>query len=470
MAMWKPMSNKSSPRSTRTKRRPVKGRVSSAARRRPAPAVPETWQQRLRHYFPFIGVVHLVVAMTVFIVCFTAVLVTGARLSYLPGAAGAAWLAVHGAPLRYDGVTLGMMPLLPTVGVVVLTAVRVRAAIRKRVSVADLAAIAALVAALSLTLSAIALFMVWDASKVYPLEVPPVLPALAAPMAVHVVGLVVGMGPVLWKALARRYGAPPRLVAAIDSARGAARLAGVLLASAAVVFLVLLGFGAGRLGDLLAAFPQLGGGGKFVLLLLGVLYLPNAAVETLGVLLGGHFSWADGSASLFAVDNVAFPPFPLFAAIPGGAAVWAPALMLVPAAALVFGVFKGWLVDVLPAAIFTAAYILLAALFAGGAAGAYGHIGVNPFLLAGLALLWGIVAGAVAWGVGRLRGRGEAPETLEGEETAEDTEDTAEDTEDTEDTEGTEGREPEEEPEQRDGVDNPAKGGSTKWVPPEPEE
>ncbi|WP_291313483.1 DUF6350 family protein [Corynebacterium sp. UBA2622] len=486
------MSNKSSPRSARTKTRPVRGRVAASEQRKKTPPAPETWGDRLRHYLPFVAVPQLVVVLAIIVVCLTSVLVTGARLSYLPGAIGATWLAVHGAALRYDGVTLGAMPILPVVGVVALTASRVRAAVRRRVSVADLVALTVLIVAATLTLAAVSLFMVGDASRVYRIDLPPVLPALLYPVVVQLAGLAVGMGPVLWRALARRYGAPAELV---DSALLAWRLVGRLLAAAAVVYLVLLAFGHARIGELLGSYPVLTGSGGTVLGLLSLAYLPNAVVATLGVLLGGSFGYADGSASLFAVDNVPFPPLPLFGAVPGAAAAWAPALMLVPAAVVLHTLVRTRisLFDALTSAAWSALFAFLLALFAGGTAGAYGYVGVNPFALAALAFVWVGLPGTLTVAVAKLRaGRRESapagPEEEPGPthvaaDTGTDTgaeaqdeveaevvedEDEPEASEETAETGGDIPETGEETTEAPATTEEPgAESGSTKWVPPE---
>ncbi|WJY67609.1 cell division protein PerM [Corynebacterium auris] len=472
------MSNKSSPRASsnrkeRTRRKPVRASVPASTRRPEQPNAPTTLGRRLRQYLPSIVIPQLVIVLIVTVLCLAAIGGTGAPMAYLPGSIGSAWLAVHGAPLRYDGVTLGILPLLPVMGVIALLAARVRAAIRSRVSVADLFVLVSLTAATSLTLSAIALFMVGDASTVYPVELPPVAPALLTPLAVHGVAFAVGMGTVLWRALARRYKVPEFVVA---SAQSASRLLPVLLGAAGAAFLVCLAAGHERVGDLIEEFPVLSTGGAVAIGVLSLLYLPNAAAAALGVLMGGSFGYADAEASLFAVDNVAFPPLPLFGAIPGEAAAWAPALMLVPAAIVIYWAVshvlraRASLLYVFATAAWLAAFCLVLTLLSGGAAGAYGWVGVNPGTFPLLAFAWVAVPGAIAWGVLRARQGGVdkqaeveepvGPEETGPEETPE--RDEPEVTEPEPEEAETEGTETEDEEEVK-----PEGGGSTKWVPPE---
>ena len=163
---------------------------------------------------------------------------------------------------------------------------------------------------------------------------PPVVAAFVYPLIVHLVGFIIGVRRVVWHALAKRSGVPAE---AVDAGAHAANLILRLLTAATVVFLVALAFGYGRVSELVSQFPQLGVGGALALVVLSLLYLPNAAVAQLAVLLGGSFEAAGAGVSLFATSNVAYPPLPLFAAIPAEMPQWAPVLLIVPAAVLALG-------------------------------------------------------------------------------------------------------------------------------------
>ena len=414
------MSNKSSPpsRSSRTspsaRRRPRVTRAVDAARTDTAPDVPTTMKERLRHYLPFVGVPNMVLVLGIAVLCLSTILLSGSRPAALPAAIAETWFVLHGVPVTYDGVTLGAIPLLPAVGVAALIAWRVRAATKDRVSILDLYAIVGLVILIPFTLSAIAWFMVADASAVFPVAPPAVYKGLFIPVFIHLVGMAFGMSAKLWTALCRRVGVPTEFV---GSTVATMNLALRLLAAATVVFLVLLAFGAPRIGELLDAYPTLGASGGAELILASVLYLPNAAVSTLAVLFGTPMSIAEGSVSLFGAVVPPLPPMPLFAAIPGHVAAWAPVFLIVPAAVIIHFFIRRRLggFDVAVAAAWAAILALLSGLLAGGNVGAYGWIGPTPWIFALAAAAWvGGIAG-VAWLVASFT-RPEVEEKVEEEE------------------------------------------------------
>lgn len=384
------MSTKSSPASSsppaRRRRRTAPRRPGHQETAAPDSAEPETWPQLLRRYLPFAAAPSLVVALAVVVVCLAGVLLTASPLSYLPAAIGETWLAIHGVPVAVGGVTLGLTPLLTAAGVAAIVAQRVRVATARGGSLIDLGAIAALAVGIPLTLTLVALFMVADASAVYPVALPSPLSTLL-PLLVHGAGILIGIAPTV-----------PGLGAA-------ARLVPRLVAAGGAVYLVLLLAGWGRVGQLADAYPTLPATGVAGLTLLTLLYLPNAAVATLGALVGGSVEYAGASASLFSVDPVPLPPVPLFAAIPGGAAPWAPALMLIPVAVLVhfFATRNDGVVEVLATAAWSGAFILLLIPFTGGSAGAYGYVGPHPVAVPALMVLLVAVVGGARWLVATWR-------------------------------------------------------------------
>lgn len=486
------MSKKSSPpsRSTGTapsiSRRRLRAERNDAANRTPAAEqVPTTMKERVRHYLPYVGVPNLVVVLGVVVVCLATILLAGGRLAALPSSIAELWFVLHGVPVSFQGVTLGAMPLVPPIGVAALIAWRVRTATRERVSILDLYAIFGLVVLIPFTLGAVAWFMVDDAASVFPLSPPAIHKALFIPVFVHLVGMACGMSGKLWKALLMRLGAPDSLY---DAARATVRLSLRLFAAAAVVYLVLLALGYSRITELLGEFPVLGAGGGLALFALSLLYLPNAAISTLDVLLGAPFDIAQGGVSLFGAALVPLPPFPLFAAIPGDVPVWAPVLLAVPAAVMIHFVLSRRLdaLGILFAAVLAAAFAAAAGLMSGGEVGAYGWVGPNPWFFALAAALWTVLISGAAWLVAhfmRKRDEEEPAEELEEEPEPEviDAEDEEDDSEeepeviDAEEVEAdTEEEEAEEEPEEEsDGeaeeegdegdVDKPAdsEGGST---------
>lgn len=380
-------------------------RKITGIKKRSAPAkVPETTKERIRHYLPFVAVPNAVVALGLLVVCFAVILIAGWRLSYLPAAVGESWFVFHGVPVRIDDVELAAVPLLPAIGVVALVAQRIRAATAGRVSILDLLVLLGLVVAFALVLSGIAFFMVADASAVYPVAAPNVVAALLCPVLLHLIGYCIGIRKVVWHALATRAGLPAETV---DAGAAAGKIFVRLLAAATVVYLIFLIAGFGEVRGLVDEYPSLGFGGSLGLVVLCVAYLPNAALGALAVLLGGSFTYGPGSVNLFDAVQVPYPPLPLFGAIPAEVPVWAPVLLVVPAAVLVqfFVAKQVSLMGIAATATWTALFGAAAGVFSSGRAGAYGVIGVDPWVLALLLFVWVAVTGATVLGVAALRQR-----------------------------------------------------------------
>lgn len=410
------MSNTQSTRPTASRRRkPVKGLVTGQRQEKPEPKAPETWAQRLKQYVPSAVAPLAVLALATVAVCFAVILLSDWGMKYLPAAIGQSWLTFHGVPLLIDGVELANVPLLPAIGIVALVASRIRAATKTRVSVLDLGAILALVTVTSLVLSAVALFMVADASHVFAIAPPHPAAAILMPLGLHLSGFALGISPVVWRALVKRYGIPAETVTTAGAALSVMR---DLLLAATAVYLVLLALNYSQIAEVVNAYPNLDLSGALALTLLCLGYLPNAAAATLAVLLGGTFDYAGAAVSLFDTTAVALPPLPLFAAVPASAPVWAPALMLIPVAVVLrFALTRSYsLIDVAATATWAAILSLAAAIYASGTAGAYGHVGPNPWTFAVLTFLWTALPGLIAWLVSFARTRAFGEENEEAHE------------------------------------------------------
>ena len=367
-----------------------------------ADAVPQTWSERIRHYLGFVLVPNAVLGLGAIALCFAVLLIGGWPLSYLPMAIGETWLVGHGVPFEFDGVTLGAVPLLPALGAIAIVAARVRAATAHRVSILDLGVLLALTLLIPLTLSGIALFMVSDASAVYPVSSPPAALALLLPPALHFIGFCFGLRTVLWRALAKRGGVPEVLIDAALTALNAIRN---LALAGGVVALVMLALHYQRVGDLVAAYPNLGAAGGLWLTLLCLLYLPNAAVTSMAVLLGGSFDYAGVSTSLFASGNVALPPLPLLAAVPESVPAWAPVCMLIPAGVILASLWKvrPTLAQAGATGVWGGVIGLVLGVLTSGEAGAYGTVGPTAWKLGVLLLGWLAVLSLLVWAVAVFR-------------------------------------------------------------------
>lgn len=402
------MSNTQSTRPTASRpRKPVKGLVTGRRQEKTEPKAPETWAQRLKHYVPSAVAPLAVLALATVVICFAVILLSDWGMKYLPAAIGQSWLTLHGAPLTIDGVELSIVPLFPAVGIVALVASRIRAATKTRVSVLDLGAILTLVTVTSLVLSAAALFMVTDASHVFAIAPPHPVAAIFMPLGLHLAGFALGISPVVWRALAKRSGIAPETV---TTAGAALSLIRDLSLAAIAVYLVLLALNYSQIAEVVSAYPNLDWSGGLALTLLCLGYLPNAAMATLAVLLGGTFDYAGASVSLFDATSIALPPLPIFAAVPASAPVWAPALMLIPVAVVLrFALTRSFsLIDVAATATWAAVLGLAAAFYSSGTAGAYGHVGPNPWTFAVLLFLWTALPGLIAWLVSFARTRSAA--------------------------------------------------------------
>ncbi|WIM68387.1 DUF6350 family protein [Corynebacterium breve] len=347
---------------------------------------------------------NLAVLLLVIVLAFAGILFAGGAFAALPMVIAEAWLVLHLVPVTYDATTLGMLPLLPALGVASLVAWRTRKSVQNRVGMKDLYTLLGLTAVIPLTLAGIAWFMLWDASKVFPVEPPAVWVTVLHPVAIHAIGMAIGMGPKLWLAIAKRSSVPEDLVA---GATHALKLLGRLAVAAGIVYLILLATGYQRIDEVVSAYPSLTGFGIAGIILACLLYLPNAFIATLAVLLGGNFTIGDAQVSLFSIDLVPLPAFPLFAAIPGAASEWVLALMIVPLAGVIhFVVTRSWnATTVVATAVFVGLAVLIATYFSSGVLGVYRFSGPTPWLAGLLALAWVGLSSGIVWGAAVLRNR-----------------------------------------------------------------
>ncbi len=330
------------------------------------------------------------------------VLPVGMPLDAAFAAAIPLWLAAHQIPLVIEGQPFGVLPLMPTVGVVAVVAIGARWAARRLGGRfrADAGPVLASIGGAHAAVAVLGSALLPSAAEV-----------AVAPWAAMVGGGLVGAAagavgvlqvcalPVEWSS---------RLPDWLPTAgRGAAvALAGLLTAGAGVLVLALvLG-----LPDVAAAYrtnaPDLGAAVGLTVLALG--YLPNAVLAGTSWMLGPGVAVGTASASPFATYAGPHSTFPLLAAFPTTPApVWAGAVLVLPA---LVGVLTGLRccraprAQRLPAAVgagvLAAVTIGWLALFAGGrlAAGPFDPVRL-PVELLGLAVLGlvGVPAVLVVW-------------------------------------------------------------------------
>ncbi|WP_254868182.1 cell division protein PerM [Corynebacterium sp. Marseille-Q2823] len=372
----------------------IKGVESDKARARRAQA-PTTLRGRIRRMLIVVGVPNLVVVLGILVVAIAALLLTSSPSAWLPTIVGEAWMVFNLAPIRAGGIDVGFIPVLPALLLAWLVGRRVRAAVKDKASINDLIVLSVCVLLVPLALTVIAWLMLWDAGKVYDVSPPELYRVLPRMLLLHAVALIGGMGPRLWKALAKRSGVPRVFV---DAAQIGLSYLGYLFAAGFILAVVLWGVGWTRQSEMLAEYPVLNALGTAGLFLLSVLYLPNAAVAAGAVLSGSELHIGEGtSVSLFSGHVVPLPPLPLAAAVPPSISSWAAVLLIVPAVAAVVAFYRRRALvsfQVALVATVTAAVAALVAVYGvSGALGVYGYTGPEVWTAVGLSCLWCLVVG-----------------------------------------------------------------------------
>ncbi|HEY0454179.1 DUF6350 family protein [Actinophytocola sp.] len=334
---------------------------------------------------------------------------TGVVFSALP-----AWLAAHQVPIAIGGLELGMLPLLPTVGMVVIAA-RAAAGAAERLGLYGPWQAGQVVGALALAHGgsglAIALVVSDEQVSVDPLAAfyyPALIAALAATIGV-----------------ARRCGLVDALVeradpVALRGLRAGAVAVVLLLAAGAAVLTFALLTSVATAKDLFATFAP-GFGNGMGMLLLSAGFVPNAVIAGAGFLAGPGFSMGIVSVSPLEFSGGPVPGLPLLAALPEEPAAWWPVLFLLP---LGIGVLVGRrlrdasdepMARVRGAAV-AAGVVAIAFVVLAGSAG--GRVGMGPFdpvsmraAAVSMALvLWiGVPAAVTAWFSGPRPVRDEPP-------------------------------------------------------------
>lgn len=401
------------------------------ARRTPAPL---TKAGRIRQLFMSAALPNIIVVLIIVALAFGALLLFGSPLAWLPTIVAEAWMVFNLAPVSAAGVDLSFLPALPALILATVVAVRVRAAVKHKVSVKDLAILVACVMGVPVVLTCIAWVMLWDAGKVFDVSPPNLAAALARVIVVHLAAMAAGMGTRLWRALAKRYGAPPLLV---DAALIALRYLAYLAIGATVVFVLIFIVNFSRQGEMMDEYPSITGLGVFTLILLSLLYIPNAIVSTGAVLVGSEFSAGEAQVSLFSTHLVPLPPLPITGGIPASSPGWAVVFMVVPLIAATLSLYKKRpsFQKVLAATVATAVIMFFACYLVSGTLGYYGHTGPHLWTAAGLAALWIAVVGlavAAAFALMNWRdARAVEADSSAAEASEEDSEDAAESAEDT---------------------------------------
>jgi hypothetical protein len=318
----------------------------------------------------------------------------GILIAALPG-----WLAAHQVPIEIFGPELGVLPLLPTIGVAAVTArAAARAAARldlRRPRQAGLVigAVAITHAIAGVVVAGLTRGAAVTADPLAALYTPALIAALAATMGV---ARRCGLG----RAIARRAD-----VVAVEGLRAGAFGLVLLLTAGGVI----LTFGLLTSIDAVKALFPMGIGNAAGMLLLSIGYLPNAMVAATSFAAGPGFSLGTVTVSPLEFHGGRVPGVPLLAAVPEHLASWWPAFFVFP---LAVGIAVGRrlryvdedpVVRLRAVAIATGIIAISFLVLAGIAGGRLGRGPFDPVGMPGAALsialvLWTAVPGGItAW-------------------------------------------------------------------------
>ena len=404
------------------------------ARRTPAPL---TRAGRIRRMLITAAVPNVVIVLIIMAFALGGLMLAGSPMAWWYTIVAESWMVFNLAPVSAAEVHMSFLPALPALILAAVVAVRVRNAVKHKVSVKDLLILLSCVLGVPAVFTIIAWLMLWDAGKVYDVSPPNLAQALLRVIVLHLAAMAAGMGSRLWRALANRYGVPRQIV---DATQIALRYLGYLAIGAAVVFVVVFLLNISRQGEMMDEYPTVSGLGVAGLVLVSLLYIPNAIVSTAAVVVGSEFSIGEGSVSLFSAHLVPLPPLPITGGIPASAPSWAVVLLLVPLGAAIYALYKKRpsFQDVLVATVASAVVMFIACYLVSGDLGYYGATGPNLWTAAGLTALWMAVFGSavaagfafVAWRAARTA-RVTAPDTADSDAAEDDAPEAAVETDET---------------------------------------
>ena len=404
------------------------------ARRTPPPL---TRAGRIRRMFITAAVPNVVIVLIIMAIALGGLMLAGSPMAWWYTIVAESWMVFNLAPVSAAEVHMSFLPALPALILAAVVAVRVRNAVKHKVSVKDLLILLSCVLGVPVVFTIIAWLMLWDAGKVYDVSPPNLAQALLRVIVLHLAAMAAGMGSRLWRALAKRYGVPRQIV---DATQIALRYLGYLAIGAAVVFAVVFLLNISRQGEMMDEYPTVSGLGVAGLVLVSLLYIPNAIVSTAAVVVGSEFSIGEGSVSLFSAHLVPLPPLPITGGIPASAPSWAVVLLLVPLGAAIYALYKKRpsFQDVLVATVASAVVMFIACYLVSGDLGYYGATGPNLWTAAGLTALWMAVVGSavaagfafVAWRAARTA-RVTAPDTPDSDAAEDDAPEAAAETDET---------------------------------------
>lgn len=342
--------------------------------------------------------------VTLIVVMLTVLLLAGSGLTGLPSAIASSWLAIHQVPVTISGVTIGVLPLLPTLVVAIGTARLTARAIggsgptqRSAHDLFDVGAVVCSAIVGPLLITAMSLAIVMDGGSVLPVQTPNALIAFAYTIGIHGGAALAG---VTW---VRRHDFAARWGMSYADRRGfrygLVAVLALVVAGAVLVCLRML-MRHTEIGELIDTGYDFDG--FLGLSLLSLMYLPNLMIGATAILVGSDVQIGAMTVDLFTVRGGAVPPVPALAVLPEGtgAGSWGFLGLIAPAAV---AAFVGWRCrDLNPvahvrsigvaAAVAASAMAILTAA-AGGTLGEFGDVAVTVSAAGVFTLGWIAIIG-----------------------------------------------------------------------------
>lgn len=319
-----------------------------------------------RLVMPF--VVSNVIIITISVaISLASLLFTSTTLVALPGSVAQAFLVINGGAIAGSGQVISAVPLLPALCVWLLTAKTTYSLVKMKASIRDLGIILTVAVGIPLLLTLTATAMLWSASMVFAMGIPSIA-TFGRVVVLHGSAVLVGMGPRLWGALARRYSVPEAWVSA---AYAALKLLGLWLVAGFVLVVAMTMVRWQVVGHPLVAIG----------------YVPNAAIGGAAVVLGADFRVGESWVSLFSAHPGILPPVQWLVAMPEEVHPAAGFLMVVAFLIALF-VLKNMPEYGLAVAPFTAIGMGILLYLSSGQVGVLGYVGSTWWLAVLLAAVY----------------------------------------------------------------------------------
>lgn len=317
------------------------------------------------------------------------------------GAVASLWLAVHLVPVSIAGQQLGVLPLVPAAAMVWATARSTAQITPVRGSWFVIRWIVASALGGPLLIAAVSLAVVHDAASVINvLQTPNALSAFCWVLAVHALGVLIGVGPRLASRALTRFGLPGWLV---DTVRPAFIGVVTLLALSGLVVAASLVVHWGTMHELFGITDSFFG--QLSLALLSLLYLPNVVVGSAAVAVGSSAHIGFATFSAFTVFGGDIPALPILAAAPTPplGPVWVALLIVGATAGVALGQQCALKPEPLPIALaklavasaLAAVSLALLGFAGGGPLGNFGSVGVDQSTFAPGAFIWFFLIGGM---------------------------------------------------------------------------